>query len=597
MRSAWTTVIVFILFVPSVLGQQPAGVELRIDARTLEEGESIDAQLICTNTGDPESPQFIPPDGLDLRLVSSTPARSSMVSIVNGRRSDTTTITYAFRLTARKAGNYTLGPFEVAAGGTTYATNPIPLVVRKSAPDTQRDGDRLVFARISVQPVSLYVTQNLEATLTFAIRKVESEGRPIDVGNLLQFVDGGGSDLSVFGTRFTPSETTLVDSAGNRHSYVVYRQTRDIRAEQVGTMSIGPVFLKVNYPVSLRRSWLGGLEAAESRREIARAEAITVEVKAPPTEGRPADFTGAIGSYSLNALVKPTNVELGQPVTLTIVIKGQPLEGVAGPNLSRFPDLVSRFDFTKDELTGDIEAQARVFRRAIFPKQIGEQTIPPITWSYFDPATQQYVSLATQPIPIVVNPSSSPMSLSDSTNRTNHASPTSLTPLSGGISPNYVEANVVLANQSWLAGPTALAGSLAAPPILCFLAALIARRRERLRTDPNYGRRLGATRKARARISRALRACDPAAQWQGLADVLTGFLSDRFGLPPGELTPNDVRLLLRIRPPVADIAEEVAAFLETRDAVRFAPGMTEGTTAADAAARVHQWIARIDKSP
>jgi hypothetical protein len=143
-------------------------------------------------------------------------------------------------------------------------------------------GDRVVFARISVQPVSLCVTQSFEATLILGIRKFELDGRAVQLGNLLQLVDGDNSELSIFGTRFTSSEFLLLDSTGKKHEYAVYRQSRKTRAAKVGVMQVGPVFVKINYPISLRRSPQGGYEIAESLREIAQADAISVEVKASP---------------------------------------------------------------------------------------------------------------------------------------------------------------------------------------------------------------------------------------------------------------------------------------------------------------------------
>lgn len=597
MRSASFAISMLLIFAGEARAQsRVAAVELRIESRSLEEGEVVTAQLVCTNTGEPATPQFTVPEGLDLRITNPAPSRSSMTTIVNGRRSDTTTYTFSMRLTARKAGTYTLGPVTIAAGGATYESDSVLLTVRKSASADLRDGDKVVFARVSVQPVSLYVTQSFEATLTFAIRKFEMDGRVVELGNLLQLVDGSGSDLSVFGTRFTPSEVTLTDSGGRRHPYVVYRQTREIRAEHVGTMEVGPVFFKVNYPLSLRRSWLGGFEVAESRREIARAEAISVEVNGPPSEGRPTDFTGAIGRYELSTVARPARVEQGQPVTFTIVIKGTPLEGVAGPDLSRYPDLASRFDYARDELTGDIEGEARVYRRAIFPRQLGEQTIPSITWSYFDPQTERYVSLTTDPIPIAVDPSTTHPADRAASDQLTGPSGAALTVLSGGISPNYVDPQRVLANQAFSIGPVTTAGVFALPPVLSLIVTLVTRRRSRLRTDPSFARRHAAGRTARIRIGETLQDSDPARQMDGLAGAMTGFLSDHFGLPPGELTPSDIRAVLHDRAADSPIVDEVAGFLEACDVIRFAPSATDGLSSEEAAARVRRWIAEIEKS-
>src|SRR3972149_1711042 len=118
-----------LLYAASIAVGQDAGVELRLESTTLEVGEAVDAQLICTNTGPPEMPQLSVPAGLDLQITNPAPAQFSQMSIVNGRRSQKTTCTYSLRLTARKAGTYMLGPIPVVADGTTYKTTPVRVTV------------------------------------------------------------------------------------------------------------------------------------------------------------------------------------------------------------------------------------------------------------------------------------------------------------------------------------------------------------------------------------------------------------------------------------------------------------------------------------
>lgn len=570
-------------------------VELQIEARTLREGETVELTLICTNTGEPDTPQFEVPPGLEMRLMSPIPARASMVSLINGRRSETTTYTYKLRLTGMKAGSYTLNPITIAAGGMTHQTQAIPIVVSKPGNELLKDGDKLVFSRISAQPTSLYITESVEATLMLAIRKFERDGQPVELGNMLTLVDAAGSELSVFGNRFNSSELTLADSSGKRHTYLVYRQTKEIRAEQVGTMKIGPVFFRVNYPVSLRRSLFGGYEVGQHRRETARAAAIDIEVKGPPAENRPFDFNGAIGKYNLSASAKPLRVEQGQPVTLTITIKGEPLDGVAGPDLKLYPELAARFDFSAEESPGEKEGNARVFRRAIFPRREGEQVIPAISWSYFSPSTEQYVTLASEPITITVDPSSSPDTLSHlDANQT--SSVTTLTRTTGGISPNIVDPRMVLVAHDLETHPAVFGAAVVVPPVLCFAVMLISWRGARMRGDANFARRRAARRTARTQISASSAKPTSAAQLHALAEAVTGFISDRFGLPPGELTPGDAQRVIAERTNDAGLAANVADLLASCDMARFAGGTITTTRPADARTQAAELIDQIERA-
>jgi hypothetical protein len=379
---------------------------------------------------------------------------------------------------------------------------------------------------------------------------------------------------------------------------MVYRDTKEIRAEEVGTTAIGPVFLKVNYPIAFRRSFWGiGLEPSRTSRETARAEAVPVEVKAPPAAGRPADFTGAIGTFTIQAEAKPQRVQQGQPITLTVRVQGSQVEGVAGPNLTAQPELVSRFDFSTEEVTGDIERPGvKVFRRAIFPKQAGEQTVPSISWSYFDPEREIYSTLRSDPIPITVDVGSAAATESLSETATAESRPGGLTVLRGGISPNYVDAAALLAKHEFSASPAILLAFGSLPPLIWAGIYAAAWRRARRRADAGWSRRRSALRTGQRLAAKAMRQPSPQAQLQGLAEALSVYLAHRFDLPPGTLTPDEARELVAAGAKDAETAEAVAGFFAQCDAIRFAPQMPAGITPEQAQGQVRRWMTRIERN-
>jgi hypothetical protein len=291
-------------------------------------------------------------------------------------------------------------------------------------------------------------------------------------------------------------------------------------------------------------------------------------------------------------------VEQGQPITLTIAITGTPVEGIAGPDLAAQPDLASRFDFTGDEMTGDVEREnVKVFRRAVFPRQSGEQTVPPISWSYFDAQREAYVTLRSDPVPITVDAASGAAAARESLeNQPGDSAALKLTVLRGGISPNYVNTDGLLTNQTYTLSASVLSGMVAAPPVIWLMTLLLVRRRSRLRSDLGYARRRKALAEGRSLISRALRSGDQRQQLQGVGEALTTYLSHRFDLPPGTLTPLEARNLLVERLRDETTAGELAEFLSDCDAVRYAPGVAAKYAPGEAAARAREWLARIERN-
>lgn len=582
-RVVFSAVFLLACQVASARAQQ-AGVALQIESRSLEVGEAVDVQLVCTNTGQPELPVISTTDGLQVAVTNQTPFVSQTITSVNGRRSQTSTHTFPLRVVATKEGNHALGPIRVKAGGKEYQTEPVTISVRKAQPVGTK-GDRYLFVEIDAKPRKLYVTQSVQANLTIGIRKVVIEGREYPMDSMLRYIlDQDHSDFSVFaGGTGRDSILTLTDSTGADHDYVLIRVSKNIMADQIGFLNIGPVLIQAQYPTAIRPNIFGRVEITKSRKEFARADGIEIEVIGPPVEGRPASFTGAIGSFDMQVSARPDRVRQGEPVTLTIRIGGAPLEGLAGPNLSRFTDLAGRFDFTPDDLVGDMEGGGKVFRKAIFPKRAGEQTLPPIEWAYFDPKTERYAVLSSEAIPITVDPGTTPSELISlaPTDPREPASPR-LKVLSGGIQPNVVDVSVLASSRTELPTVAGVAMTLILPPIAFAGCHVLARRHRRMAGDKGFVRRTRAFRRAENAVRRAGQLANPQEAVVALAASVSDYLCDRFGHERGTLTPADAESLLRVLGVADEIAASVRGFLERADAVRFAPiGVAEGRWESD----------------
>jgi hypothetical protein len=298
----------------------------------------------------------------------------------------------------------------------------------------------------------------------------------------------------------------------------------------------------------------------------------------------------------MSASAKPDSVEQGRPVTLTVRLSGNPIEGVAGPNLSVHPELASRFDFTHEEMLGEVDRGSKIFRRAIFPKQPGEQTIPSIRWSYFDPSDEAYHTLTTEPIALRVDPSSSGPELANvNVGHDTLTQPTTLTLLSGGLSPNYVDPDLVLANQTVSLGPVAT-GVLAAAPVAWLVITIACRRRAKLRSDQGLARRRRARQRALKRLAAAMKSAGEREQLAKLASALTAYVADRLNLPPAQVTPAEARAALTTIGVEEPVVRDIVSFLDACDAASYAPTTLDSISPAQAADQMKTWIATVERA-
>ncbi|MES2658200.1 MAG: BatD family protein [Verrucomicrobiota bacterium] len=127
-----------------------------------------------------------------------------------------------------------------------------------------------------------------------------------------------------------------------------------------------------------------------------KSEDQEIEVRPLPTEGRPADFSGAVGKFKLDTHVIPTEWNTGEPQEITAQINGS-----GNFSLVNAPDLTPADGWKtyhgKNDFTPGDEASfsgTKSFRFSAVPRKGGEQEAA-LAFSYFDPDAGIYKTLTT----------------------------------------------------------------------------------------------------------------------------------------------------------------------------------------------------------
>ena len=150
-------------------------------------------------------------------------------------------------------------------------------------------------------------------------------------------------------------------------------------------------------------------------RIIAIAPPVKVEVSDIPSP-RPDNFTGGIGNYRVTANASPTKLRVGDPMTLNLQFtQGKDsgsLELISAPDLSKLPEIAEQFDIVDKSPVGRVENKSKKFAFALRPKRAGV-TIPALSLSTFDPITENFVNINTEPIGITVSEASATLASGD----------------------------------------------------------------------------------------------------------------------------------------------------------------------------------------
>lgn len=139
-----------------------------------------------------------------------------------------------------------------------------------------------------------------------------------------------------------------------------------------------------------------------------------IKVKPLPTEGRPKDFTGAVGKFEVRASIEGNQFPVNQPFSYKVHF-----EGSGNAKLIELPPLelpagIETFDTKSDSKFFKNGRSYKDFEVLIIPRQEGEIKIPSLHVSMFDPETGKYYSRATDPVTVRVSGAVDTGALADS---------------------------------------------------------------------------------------------------------------------------------------------------------------------------------------
>ncbi len=134
----------------------------------------------------------------------------------------------------------------------------------------------------------------------------------------------------------------------------------------------------------------------------------TITVKPLPDVNKPANYNGAVGSFSIQASLAGRSIAAQDEATLHLVVKGKGNLPVITAPVVPWPAGIDAFDpSAKEEVNKTIVPMSgsKSFDYVFTAKTPGHYTIPAVSFSYFDPSSQSYKLAGTEPLDLQVAPS------------------------------------------------------------------------------------------------------------------------------------------------------------------------------------------------
>lgn len=138
---------------------------------------------------------------------------------------------------------------------------------------------------------------------------------------------------------------------------------------------------------------------SREERYVVRAESAQLVVRALPVDGRPADFTGAVGVLRASARFDASTARVGDPLVLTVRIEGTGnLKLLPRPTVElSWATVVPGSERVQIDTSGSLVRGAREFDFLLSPSQPGAVTLPVVRYSYFNPYRGAYEVAETAP--------------------------------------------------------------------------------------------------------------------------------------------------------------------------------------------------------
>jgi len=587
MKRKVLTLIIFVFMLSVISAAYAKGVSkevkvvISVDKNRVEVGSHIRLTVGVEGAFDTDIPELSMPESFSLMF---GPSVSTQTTIINNVVKVFRGFMYGF--SPREKGQFEIGPVTLEYKGKTYTSNSINIEVIDRTPfegviDEERDTsgqrvdiNKMVFVELTTNKAEAYIYEEIVQSFKLYFQK----GLPID-------------DLDYVAAS---TKSFLAEKLGDERRYEEVRDgilynVIELRTALFplvsGKIEIPPASFKCNVIIRQQRNrgslfdeFMGG---SGRRYPVERStEPVKLVIKPLPVIDRPDDFTGAVGKYTMDVLAKPTKVKVGDPITLTINIRG---EG----NIQTIGEPLLDSESMKDFKAYDFEAKVtitdrgygikgeKLFNKVIEPQSEDSNIIPGISFSYFDPELEKYKTLTYAPIPIEVESSEIEI-------------PIHLSVEGAGMTKGQVKilTKDILPIMSDLYSfenqgpaiykrPFILAVVFIIPILIVVASFYVQRQRELLHTDVGYARKKRAMAHAQKHLSNArelLQLDNPSEFYATLARTVLKHIADKLNVTPASVTSDNIYDMLEKRGVSNDVIKELRQCLESCDYGRFSSG-------------------------
>lgn len=355
---------------------------------------------------------------------ASGASTSQQIQIINGRQS--ASIQLSWGITATEPGEFVIPPQTLVVDGQTLTTNEVKLTVENGGgsfpqngqPQTKDEANQPIL-QIELGKKEIYQGEVVPVNVSLYVPRQVQLRR-------LGLIEMEKSDFAIARFPQTNEQTsTVIDGIG--YYVLTFRST--LSSLRTGDLKVGPANLELLIEVPMQDGGQRGMfppgfgqnfppgffpGMSEPRKLDVKSQQVTVKVLPLPNDGRPAQFSGAVGEFQMTATASPTDLTVGDPISVELAVSGTgnfdalntpALVSTGGWKLYPAKRYVIEGQMDQNQ-TPTLERKIG-YTQVLIPEAV-HPNVPPFELNYFSPSQKKYVVLRTEPIPLNLRPAPAP---------------------------------------------------------------------------------------------------------------------------------------------------------------------------------------------
>lgn len=329
-------------------------------------------------------------------------SQSSSYQNINGHESSSSTIGYTYSYKAEKAGTVTIGAAKMNVGGRSLSTKPIKLQILPPDRSAQRGTQSSVQAydidtQTADKPVSgkdVFIRIVLSKPTAYEQEGVLCSIKLYTKYQVSKFITNVQPAYNGFMAEEVP--VTLqgrFESVGGENYFAYVIKQSVLFPQQTGklTISSGSYDLTVQQFETINTSF-GRMRSPVDKTIKVNSNTASINVMPLPSP-RPADFSGAVGRFSVTRALTSKKIRTNEAATIKLIISGQGnLKSLTPPKFGFSPQF-DQYDpqtaVTASSSGATLSGKVTVDYTFV-PQSVGQFAIDGTSFTYFDLNSHQY---------------------------------------------------------------------------------------------------------------------------------------------------------------------------------------------------------------